>query len=117
MIDLQSASMVPLVPIVQVPDDTVQVKPSITVVTEGEFLILSSMGPVTMGLFLTGRGDPVRGTLQWEMHPDSICETLAISLVPYHHLMDISQASAHLTYLLSCRTIPWRYIALKCSRS
>lgn len=50
------------------------VKPSITVIGDNEFLILSWTGASTLGLFLTGEGDPVRGTLEWPSYPDAVCK-------------------------------------------
>ncbi|KAI1785955.1 hypothetical protein LXA43DRAFT_1035556 [Ganoderma leucocontextum] len=72
MIDLEQASMIPLLPISQAPDTSLVVKPSITVITESEFLILSWTGASTLGVFITGDGDPVRGTLEWPGHPEAI---------------------------------------------
>jgi hypothetical protein len=37
-------------------------------------LILSWTGASTLGLFITGDGDPVRGTLEWPSHPEAVCE-------------------------------------------
>jgi vacuolar protein sorting-associated protein 3 len=31
-----------------------------------------------LGVFITGDGDPVRGTLEWPSHPESICMCTAI---------------------------------------
>ncbi|KAH9916956.1 uncharacterized protein BXZ73DRAFT_53520 [Epithele typhae] len=72
MVDLQQASQLPLLPISQAPDPSVVMKPSITVISENEFLILSWTGASTLGVFITGDGDPVRGTLEWPSHPVSI---------------------------------------------
>ncbi|TBU25432.1 hypothetical protein BD311DRAFT_764523 [Dichomitus squalens] len=72
VIDLVQASMVPLLPISQAPDTTVAVKPLITVITENEFLLLSWTGASTIGVFITGDGDPVRGTIEWPSHPEAI---------------------------------------------
>ncbi|KAI0918331.1 hypothetical protein AcV5_002343 [Taiwanofungus camphoratus] len=72
MIDLEMASLIPLLPLSQTPD-VVSVKPSITVISENEFLILSWTGTSTLGLFINGDGDPVRGTLEWPSHPESVC--------------------------------------------
>ena len=70
MIDLSAASLFPMLPISQAPDVTV--KPTITVIGENEFLILSWTGASTLGVFITGDGDPVRGTLEWASHPLSV---------------------------------------------
>lgn len=71
MIDLELASLIPLFPLSQAPDTSV--KPSITVVNETEFLILSWTGASTIGIFVNSDGDPVRGTLEWPAHPKSVC--------------------------------------------
>ena len=84
MIDLEQASMIPLLPISQAPDTTVVVKPSITVITESEFLILSWTEASTLGVFITGDGDPVRGTLEWPSHPEAMCEYLDLSMIDTH---------------------------------
>ena len=81
MIDLVQASMVPLLPISQAADTTVAVKPLITVITENEFLLLSWTGASTIGVFITGDGDPVRGTLEWPSHPEAICKFLCSLLI------------------------------------
>lgn len=74
MVDLEAATMFPLLPLSQAPDNSISVKPFITVVGPNEFLILSWNGATTMGVFITGDGEPVRGTLEWPSHPEAICE-------------------------------------------
>ncbi|CCM06015.1 uncharacterized protein FIBRA_08259 [Fibroporia radiculosa] len=69
-INLEAASFIPLMPVSQAPDGPA-VKPSITVISEYEFLILSWTGASTLGVFITGEGEPVRGTLEWSSHPQS----------------------------------------------
>jgi len=74
MLDLEAFSIFQVLPISQAYDPTpTPVKPSITVIGPNEFLILSWTGASTLGLFITGDGDPVRGTLEWPSHPESIC--------------------------------------------
>ncbi|KAI0765869.1 hypothetical protein BD413DRAFT_615407 [Trametes elegans] len=72
VIDLQEASLIPLLPISQAIDSDVTVKPSITVISDNEFLILSWSGASTIGVFITGEGEPVRGTLEWPSHPEAV---------------------------------------------
>ena len=72
MIDLENAFLSPILPLSQAPSPT-PIKPLITVVGENEFLILSWTGSSTLGVFITGDGDPVRGTLEWSSHPEDIC--------------------------------------------
>ncbi|KAJ3528802.1 hypothetical protein NMY22_g9261 [Coprinellus aureogranulatus] len=80
ILDLEQAELFPVLPISQAPPgDQTKVKPHITVISENEFLILSWTGTSTLGLFVTGTGDPVRGTLQWDSYP------LGISL-DYPHI-------------------------------
>lgn len=67
ILDLEEAQLFPILPISQAPG--VKVKPHITVISDNEFLILSWTGASTLGLFITGNGDPVRGTLQWASYP------------------------------------------------
>lgn len=82
MIDLEMASLIPLLPLSQTPD-VVSVKPSITVISENEFLILSWTGTSTLGLFINGDGDPVRGTLEWPSHPESVCKSSCFLFQPH----------------------------------
>lgn len=70
LINLDAASMIPFLPISQ--DGVSVVKPAIVVVGPNEFLILSWTGSNTIGVFLTGDGDPVRGTLEWAQHPEAL---------------------------------------------
>ncbi|KAK2463814.1 hypothetical protein APHAL10511_004119 [Amanita phalloides] len=85
IIDLEQASLFPILPLSQAVDPTpFVVKPSITVVGDAEFLILSWTGASTLGVFITGEGDPVRGTLEWPSHPESVCLDYphVVSLLP-----------------------------------
>jgi vacuolar protein sorting-associated protein 3 len=71
VINLETSSMLPLMPPSQ--DSSVTTKPLIVVTGPSEFLILSWTGKNTLGLFISGEGDPVRGTLEWETYPESVC--------------------------------------------
>lgn len=74
MVDLDQAIQTPVMPINQAGDSGgPRIRPVITVIAENEFLILSWNGASTMGLFITGDGDPVRGTLEWPSHPIALC--------------------------------------------
>ncbi|KAI6040879.1 hypothetical protein EDC04DRAFT_2566357 [Pisolithus marmoratus] len=72
VVDMQNAQMFPLLPVNQA-GDAAPVKPFISVVSETEFLVLSWTGTSTIGIFVTGEGDPVRGTLTFPSHPLSVC--------------------------------------------
>ncbi|KAM6503566.1 hypothetical protein JOM56_000509 [Amanita muscaria] len=74
IVDLEQASLFPILPLSQAEDSPEPaIKPSITVIGDSEFLILSWTGMSTLGLFITGEGDAVRGTLEWPSHPESVC--------------------------------------------
>ncbi|KAG2069585.1 hypothetical protein BDR04DRAFT_1101478 [Suillus decipiens] len=73
VIDLATAQMFELLPVTQVEGTAGTIKPHILVISPSEFLLLSWTGGSTLGLFITGEGDPVRGTLEWPAHPVSVC--------------------------------------------
>lgn len=82
MVDLDQASLFQLLPLRQVTDPTPwEVKPLITVIGENEFLILSWTGTSALGVFITGDGDPVRGTLEWAGYPKAVCESFFYGLM------------------------------------
>ncbi|KDQ58326.1 hypothetical protein JAAARDRAFT_128998 [Jaapia argillacea MUCL 33604] len=80
VINLDAGTVLPVLPVSQDPSSPIAtspnaatgIKPFIVVVSPGEFLILSWTGGSTLGVFITGEGDPVRGTLQWPDHPLSV---------------------------------------------
>ncbi|KAG1903119.1 CNH domain-containing protein [Suillus fuscotomentosus] len=73
VIDLVTAQMFELLPVTQVEVTAGTIKPHIVVISPSEFLLLSWTGGSTLGLFVTGDGDPVRGTLEWPAYPVSVC--------------------------------------------
>ena len=77
MVDLEQASLYPILPLSQASEPVpFVVKPSITVIGPNEFLILSWTGASTLGFFITADGDPVRGTLEWPSYPRAICQCI-----------------------------------------
>lgn len=73
--------MTEVLPISQVDTDVLEWDPNPNIVVipgEDEFLVTSYTGVGTMGVFLNGQGDPVRGTMEWDDHPISIGERHAI---------------------------------------
>lgn len=75
MIDLIAASAFALLPITQVHEGgSASIGPIAAVVSDEEFLLVSSMGQSAMGVFVTGNGDPVRGTIEWVSYPVSVCK-------------------------------------------
>jgi len=74
VINLDASSALPVMPVSQIADpNAAPVKPLILVISEMEFLIVSSMDGRGLGVFITGNGDPMRGTLEWSAYPESIC--------------------------------------------
>lgn len=77
LIDLSDASLTEVLPISQVDAESLDWDPvpNVAVIPGAdEFLVTSYTGVGTMGVFLNGQGDPVRGTMEWEEHPLSIGE-------------------------------------------
>jgi hypothetical protein len=108
MVDLEDASLFQLLPLSQAIDPTpFVVKPSITIVGNNEFLILSWTGASTLGLFITGDGDPVRGTLEWPSHPEAVCAFFKTKLTFSHILTDdlLGLDYPYITSLLPNNTI------------
>lgn len=76
VLDLQTNTISDVLPISQVPPDSggPRIKPIIAIIAENEFLILSWNGASTMGVFINGNGDAIRGILEWSGHPVAVCE-------------------------------------------
>ncbi|KAJ8082934.1 hypothetical protein PM082_008792 [Marasmius tenuissimus] len=72
VVDLETAQMLPLLPLCQA-YPPVDVVPFITVTGPAEFLLISWTGATALGIFVNGNGEPVRGTLEWPAHPKSVC--------------------------------------------
>ncbi|GJJ14976.1 hypothetical protein Clacol_009246 [Clathrus columnatus] len=67
VIDFESNTSIPLLPLSQVQDET-WVNPAMAVISEDEFLIMSRNDAGSLGVFIRG-ADPVRGTLTLSAHP------------------------------------------------
>lgn len=95
LVDLSSATLIPLLPISQDPPDSPpsemhdltsssmpaapsrpksHQRPSILPIENNEFLIASHTGFSTLGLFIKENGEPTRGTLEWPSNPKSLGE-------------------------------------------
>jgi vacuolar protein sorting-associated protein 3 len=70
VVDIEAGSLLPIFPLTQDPEHPV--KPLIAVVSPGEFLVLSWTGANAFGVFVTGEGNPMRGTLEWMQYPLNI---------------------------------------------
>ncbi|KAJ7461830.1 hypothetical protein B0H11DRAFT_1816523 [Mycena galericulata] len=75
IVDLLNASITALMPLSQAGDaEPFTGFPGICITGDNpvEFLILSWTGASTLGVFISGEGDPVRGTLEWPAHPRGV---------------------------------------------
>lgn len=52
-------------------------KPIITVISSDEFLIVSNLDDRGLAVFITGSGDPVRGTFEYPKYPVAVCKSLS----------------------------------------
>lgn len=92
VIDLSDASLTEVLPVSQVPplededgEGKEAVNANIVVIPdEKEFLVTSYTGTSTMGVFLNGQGDPVRGTIAWTSHPLSISKSTRFMMLLYY---------------------------------
>lgn len=78
LIDLAEVSLTEVLPVTQIDASELDFEPNANVVVipgENEFLVTSFTGTSTMGVFLNGQGDPVRGTMEWAHHPLAISES------------------------------------------
>lgn len=68
--------MTEVLPVSQIGDagDFVPNPNTVVIPGENQFLVTSYTGQNTMGVFLSGQGDPERGTMEWSEHPLSIGE-------------------------------------------
>ncbi|KAG0006620.1 hypothetical protein BGZ65_005965 [Modicella reniformis] len=100
IIDTRVGRMIPVLPVVQNTQsgsNTQVLKPVCTSITENEFLLASttSSGQTAIGIFCTGSGDPVRGTLQWSSYPRALAveypyviALLKGNIIEVHNILD-----------------------------
>ncbi|KAI4520579.1 hypothetical protein K525DRAFT_285871 [Schizophyllum commune Loenen D] len=73
IVNLEQSVAFQIMPVNQVMDDK-PIKPLVLEIHgEDEYLVVSWMGASAMGVFINTNGDPVRGTLEYEEYPVSIC--------------------------------------------
>lgn len=59
------------------------VKPIITAIGADEFLIVSNLDDRGLAVFISGGGDPVRGTFEYPKYPAAVCESLSEGAIRY----------------------------------
>ncbi|KAF9131142.1 transforming growth factor, beta receptor associated protein 1 [Mortierella sp. 14UC] len=102
LIDSRVGRMIPVLPVVQTSNSgpNAQVlKPVCIAITENEFLLASatSSGQTAIGIFCSGAGDPVRGTLQFSSYPRAlgiefpyVAALLRGNMIEVHNILDQS---------------------------
>ncbi|GJJ69717.1 vacuolar protein sorting-associated protein 3 [Entomortierella parvispora] len=100
LIDLRVGRMMPILPVVQsasTGSNTQVLKPACIAIGENEFLLATaaSSGQTAMGIFCSGSGEPVRGTLQWSSYPRSlgiefpyVAALLRNNIIEIHNILD-----------------------------
>nr|XP_018263192.1 uncharacterized protein I303_04685 [Kwoniella dejecticola CBS 10117]OBR85350.1 hypothetical protein I303_04685 [Kwoniella dejecticola CBS 10117] len=107
IIDLSDASLTEVLPVSQIDSAVAEFEPNPNIVVipgENEFLVTSYTGSSTMGVFLNGQGDPVRGTMEWPSHPlaiaiesEYIIALLKEQTIHIHSLADLEKPSQIIT--------------------
>lgn len=100
LIDTRVGRMIPVLPVVQSSNSgssTQVLKPVCIAITENEFLLASATtsGQTAIGIFCSGAGDPVRGTLQWSSYPRAlgiefpyVAALLRGNIIEVHNILD-----------------------------
>lgn len=71
-LDLMDWSHVPL-------EEHSSIRPSLVVSDKSEFMLVVWTGSGALGFFMSGTGDPARGTLEYPQHPISLCNVASCS--------------------------------------
>lgn len=92
--------MIPVLPVVQSTSSGANaqvLRPTCIAIAENEFLLASATGSgqTAIGIFCTGAGDPVRGTLQWSSYPRAlgvefpyVAALLRNNVIEIHNIID-----------------------------
>ena len=75
ILDLRKGTLLPVMPLS--PAGKAPVKPIITAIGSNEFLIVSTMEDRGFAVFISGSGDPIRGTFEYSNYPVAVCESLS----------------------------------------
>ena len=67
--------MLPVMPLSHAGE--VPAKPIITAIGSNEFLIVSTMEGRGLAVFVSGSGDPVRGTFEYSNYPVTVCKSFS----------------------------------------
>ena len=91
-------------------------KPIITVISGGEFLIVSNLDNRGLAVFISGNGDPVRGTFEYSMYPVAVCKSLNKRVLRFLTLCSLLQHTTTPIWSLSCQTRVSRSVISKPNR-
>ncbi|KAF9355415.1 hypothetical protein BGX26_006596 [Mortierella sp. AD094] len=103
LIDTRVGRMIPVLPVVQSApsgSNSMVLKPVCIPIAGDEFLLASatSSGQTAIGIFCTGSGEPVRGTLQWSSYPRALAvefpyvmALLKGNVIEVHNILDQKQ--------------------------
>jgi hypothetical protein len=58
-------------------NDVIPTKPIIAAIGDNEFLIVSNLDDRGLAVFISGSGDPVRGTFEYSQYPVAVCESVS----------------------------------------
>ena len=108
--------MLPVMPLSH--DGAPPAKPVITAIGSNEFLIVSTLEGRGLAVFVSGSGDPVRGTFEYSNYPVAVCESFLSGGI---YVLTSCYSSLKRTttpiWSLLCQTRAWRYVILRRSRS
>jgi len=108
--------MLPVMPLSHAGE--VPVKPMITAIGSNEFLIVSILEGRGLAVFISGSGDPVRGTFEYSNYPVAVCK----SFLSGRMLRPLTSCSSSLKYTttptwsLLCPTRVWRCVTSRHSQ-
>jgi len=108
--------MLPVMPLSHAGE--VPAKPIITAISNNEFLIVSTLEGRGLAVFISGSGDPVRGTFEYSNYPVAVCKSFSSGWI-LRPLTSCSSSPKRTTtpiWLLLCRTRAWRYVTSRRSR-
>ena len=73
LVDLRDGTLLPVVPLSHT--GGIPAKPIIAAIGSNEFLIVSMLEGRGLAIFISGGGDPVRGTFEYSSYPVAVCES------------------------------------------
>lgn len=116
LLDLRSGTLLPVMPLSH--EGEAPAKPIITAIGNNEFLIVSTLEDRGLAVFISGSGDPVRGTFEYSNYPLAVCE-FSLSGRMLRSSTSHSSLLKHMMtpiWSLLCLTRVWRYATSRHNR-